>query len=620
MPITKIALTPGVNREGTSYSNENGYYACDKVRFKSGFPESIGGWVPYSFSTFLGRASDLLTYSCTCGVVLTGIGTNLKYYVERGSGYYDVTPVRDTINVAANAFSTDTATPTVIVCNVTAHGAVDGDFVTISGVAAPVNGVPESELNGEHRITTIDVDAFYIAVTTAPSSTGTAGAATFEFQTNTGLASYVTPGWGAGSWGTSSWGTGTPTPGLLNLRIWSAANYGDDLVLGPRGGDLYYWAFNGGAGLVTRGVAIKDMVGANHVPTIQNQVLVSDQRIVVAIGANEYLGTDQIPMLVRWSDQENYLEWEPTALTQAGSQILTAGSELVCMLKARQEILIWSDSALYSMQFLGPPLVYGFNVLADNISIAGPKAAVVVNNTAYWMGKDKFYVYNGSVMTLPSSLRSFVFNDVNSDALFSVAAGSSEGFNEVWWFYPSSNSYTNDKYVVYNYHENVWYYGTLSRTAWLDSGLRTNPIAASYDENTEVGQLYYHEVGCDDGETNPPSPIHAFIETSDFDIDDGHNFAFVTRIIPDMTFEGSTADSPSVTLSVKPRRFSGSDYGLTDSPGVVRTSTVPVEQYTEQVFVRLRGRQMAMRVDSNSLGTKWRMGAMRMSVQPDGRK
>ena len=619
MPLSKIKLTPGINREGTSYSNENGYYACDKVRFSQGYVQSIGGWTPYA-SDILGLVSSLMTYSCSCGTVLTTLGTHLKFYVEKGSGLYDITPVRATVNVASNAFTTDTAEPTVLVCNVTGHDMGMHDYVTISGVVGDVNGVPAAEINGEHRTTFLSLNTFSIEITTAPTSSGTTGAADFAFQVQTGSPVEVVPGWGAGTWGSGVWGDGTSAAGFTNMRLWSVDNYGNSIVYGPRGGGLYYWGYSGDASLAVRGEAIKDMVGANSVPLYQNQVLVSDQRFVITIGSNDYLGTDPIPMLVRWSDQENYLQWEPMATTQAGSQILAHGSELVCAHKARQEILIWSDSTLYSMQFLGPPFIYGFSVLGDGVSIISPKAAIVVNSTAYWMGEDKFYVYNGAVQTLPCTVRSYIFGDMNSYASMSVTTGSNEAFNEVWWFYPSKGSYYNDKYVVFNYVENVWFYGTLRRSAWLDSRLRPQPIAAGYDPDTEIGTLYYHEAGCDDGETNPPSPIQSFVESADFDIDDGHNFGFVTRIIPDMTFEGSDAANPAVTLTVKPKRFSGSNYGPADAPTVTRTAAAPIEQYTEQVFVRVRGRQMAFRVDSNQLGTKWRMGAMRIDIKSDGRK
>ena len=626
MPLTKLVFKPGVNREGTNYANEGTFWDGDKIRFKSGFPEKIGGWVPYSTDTFLGSCTSLWAYSCTCGTKLLGVGTDLKVYVERGGEYFDITPIVSTATIASNAFTTDTATPTILVVNDNGHGLSTGSFVIISTVSGPINGVPDTEINGERQVTVIDIDKYSIAITTAPTSSGTTGAATIERLVAAGLPYYIAgSGWGAGAWSRGTWGSGTDAVvSLGQIRIWGMANYGNALVFGPRGGALYYWDFDYGSGMSQRGELIAGMVGANDVPVAQNGVLVSDQRFVITFGSNDYGSTDLIPMLVRWSDQENYLEWEPRATTQAGSQILTNGSFIVTAKSARQEILIWTDSALHSMQYVGPPYVYGFNLLADGISIIGPNAAVVVNGIAFWMGKDKFYVYDGRVQPLPSAVRTYVFEDLDQDDAWQVVAGTNEGFNEVWWLYTSKGALTVNKYVIFNYVENTWAFGTLDRTFWYDTGLKTYPIAATYNPDTQVGNLMYHEVGNDDGTTNPPSPIYSFVETADFDLEDGTHFSFVDRMIPDLTFVGSdngeNIPAPQVALTVQPRRFPGSNYTETDDPTVTRTASIPVEQYTEQVFIRARGRQMRFKIESDRLGTRWQLGVPRLNMRPDGRK
>ena len=621
MPLKKIVLKPGINKEGTRYSTEGGYYACDKVRFKSGYPESIGGWTPYSTFEFYGACYSMMAYTSLTGDKLLALGTHMKFYMEYGSYFYDLTPYRDSSTIASNAFSTDTTKPTIIVVNDTAHGAETGDFVTISTVAGPINGVPEDEVNGNHQVTKIDANSFSFTITTAPTSTGTTGACTIEYEVAIGLPYYVSgTGWGTGTWGRGTWGSSATGVSLGNLRIWNVDNYGEAIIYGPNGGGLYYWDFTAGTNFGNRGVLISSIVGANEVPLYQNSILVSDQRFVIVGGTNDFGDTALNNMCVRWSDQENYLEWEPMATTQAGSFILTSGSEILTMHNGKAEILVWTDTAIYSMQYLGPPLVYGFTLLAANTSLMGPNAAIVVDGIAYWMGKDKFFVYDGQVQPLTCDIRTYVFGDINPLAGFQVSAGLVAEFNEVWWLYASTDANSPDSYVIYNYVEKTWAYGTMDRTFWYGTDVTGAPIATTYDSDTTMGKIYYHEDGCDDGTTDPVSPINAYIETSDFDIDDGYNFGLVRRIIPDMTFRGSTANSPVVTLSVNPKRFSGSAYGAADEPTVTRTSETPVEQYTEQVYVRIRGRQMNFKIESNSVGTKWQMGAPRIDIRPDGRK
>lgn len=661
MPLQKLQFRPGVNREGTTLANEGGWFESDKVRFRSGYPEKIGGWVkdngteynsgPTLMPTtgsFWGVCRALWNWLNLAGYNLLAVGTNLKYYIQNtaGGNFYDVTPIRKTSVVAANAFTTN-GTTTVQV-NDNAHGAQAGDFVTISGVAGPVNGIPAASLNLEFQIVSIvSNNAYTIVVGTTATSSGTTGAATFTYQINTGSEIYtVGVGWGSGGWGGvttgyTSTGWGSPAPagvGIgVQLRLWSQANFGQNLVFNPRGGGIYYWVvsatpttFNRAQQLISTNTNTQDGIQYWYTdstcPTLCNFVMVSDaSRFTIAFGCNDptgvYATTALDPLQVRWTDQESVLTWTPSATNQAGDYRLSHGSQIISALQTRQEILIWTDTAIYSMQFLGAPYVWGFQIMGDNISIMGPNAAVTVNNVTYWMGTDKFYMYTGRVETLPCDLRQYVFDDINVQQSFQVFGGTNEGYNEVWWFYCSANSTTVDKYVIYNHLERTWAYGSLPRTAWLDSPLRQYPMAAGYN-----GQLIYHENGNDDGTTNPPSPITAYVQSSDFDIGDGHNFGFVYRIIPDVTFDGSTVASPSLDFTVRPRQFPGSNYGSSDAPTVTSVNnytgqrTYNVQQFTPQVYVRIRGRQMAFKVSSNDLGVSWQLGTPRLDVRPDGRR
>jgi len=409
--------------------------------------------------------------------------------------------------------------------------------------------------------------------------------------------------------------------------LWSQSNYGEDLIFNPRGGGIYYWAVNANPNIFDRGAQITPSTTSDPTcPTIANLVMVSDSsRFVIAMGTNDPSGTlfptTQDPLLIRWSQQEDYQMWTPAATNQAGDYRLSRGSEIVAAQQTRQEILVWTDAAVYSMQYLGPPYVWGFQIMGDNISIAGPNVVSVANNVTYWMGTDKFYMYSGRVETLPCSLRQYVFQNINMEQSYQFFSGTNEGYNEIWWFYCSADSLVVDRYVVFNHLERTWYYGTMERTAWLDSPLRDVPMGAGYN-----GQLLYHETGNDDGTTTPASPIVSFCQSSDFDIGDGHNFGLVSRIIPDVTFDGSNVADPTVVFTVRPRQNPGANYGRSDSPDVVSANnyigqrTYNVQQFTQYVYVRVRGRQMAFRVGSNELGVSWQLGAPRLDVRPDGRR
>jgi hypothetical protein len=609
MPLQKILFKPGVNRENTRYTTEGGWYECDKVRFRQGNPEVIGGWEPLSTATFLGTCRSLWNWVTLGNLNLVSIGTNLKFYIERGGAYFDITPLRVTTTLPTDPF-TGNGTTTVTV-NAPANGALTGDFVTFSGVT----GTYASLLNGEFQISNTAINSYTITVASAiPAGTTGGAAVSAAYQINTGP-EFAVPfnGWGAGPWSFGSWGTGGST--TTSLRVWSQGNWGEDLVFGPRNGGIYYW--DATTGVTTRGFNLATAVGASDVPTVQNYIFISDiNRFLFAFGCNDYGSAVQDPMLVRWSDQEDAYNWTPAATNQAGSLRLSHGSEIVTAIQARQEIVVFTDSALYSLQYLDAPIFWGAQLLGDNISIVGQNAAAIASGIVYWMGVDKFYAYDGRVQTLPCDLRRYVFSDFNQSQAQQVFAGTNEGFNEVWWFYCSANSNVIDKYVVYNYLEKIWYYGTMGRTAWLDSGLRDYPMAATYSHT-----LVYHEIGLNDNVAGTDVPISAYISSSEFDIGDGHNFGFVWRVLPDLTFQKSTAASPTVTMTLFGLYNSGS--GSIDNAGqnVVRGSTYNItEEFTGQIYTRVRGRQMIFKINSEQLDTSWQLGAPRIDIRPDGRR
>ena len=612
MPLKKIQLKPGLWKEGTRYTAEGGWYDSDKVRFRSGFPEKIGGWEPLSnVNTFDGVARSLWPWSS-----LLGVGTNLKFYIMYGGAYFDITPIRATATLT-NPFTTSSGLPTVNVLDV-AHGCLTGDFVTFSGASA-VGGLT---LNGEYQVTVVDIDNYTITASSNASSTATGGGTvTAAYQINSGPATQ-TPlaGWGAGPWGGGAWGIGTTS--LEGLRVWNQQNFGEDLIFGPKDGPMYYW--DNSSGLTSRGVNLTSLPGATDVPTVQRLLLVSDSsRFVLAFGCNDYGTADQNLMLIRWSDQESAANWTPAATNQAGSLTLSRGSEIVGVAQVRQEILVWTDISLYSLQYLGPPIVWGSQLLADNVTLISDRGMTTAAGVTYWMGEEKFYVYDGRVQTLPCDLRQYVFSDFNENQREQVFASTVEQFNEVWWFYCSANNNTSspDKYVVYNYLEKIWYYGTMARTTWIDASIISNFPIAAYDD-----QLLYQEAGVDDNTTGTPVALPAYITSSEFDIDDGENMAFIWRVLPDITFRGSTNGSPSATLTLYPLQNSGSGYnnpaslGGSDNGVITRTATVPVEQFTGQVNIRVRGRQMAMKISSDGLGVAWQLGSPRLDLRPDGRK
>ena len=625
MPLKKILVRPGVARENTRYLSENvgptgvngsysaGWYDCDKIRFRSGSAEKLGGWAPFSTSYYLGICRSLNNWVTLGGNKLIGVGTNLKFYVNQGGSYYDITPLRDT-ETLTDPFETTSGSPIVEVTDA-AGGYSDGNFVTFSGATA-VGGLT---LNGEYQISAIGGSTYTITAASNASSSATGGGTvTAAYQVNIGPAVVVPlTGWGAGAWGTGTWGIGSASTD--SLRIWSQSNFGEDLVFCPRGGGLYYWDASGGV-TGNRGVNVTTLGGASDVPTKVNITYVSDiSRFVFAFGCTD-IGSSVIdPMLIRWSDQESVVDWTPAPTNQAGSLRLSQGSEIVSVIQSRQEVLVWTDAALYSLQYLGAPEGWGATLVGENISIAGQKSVSLASGITYWMGIDKFYKYDGRTQTLRCDLRQYIFSDINTAQLEQVVCGTNEGFNEVWWFYCSRDSVVLDRYAIYNYLEDIWYYGNMGRTAWLDSGLQAGPVAATY-----VNNLVNHEVGNDDNMNGTPVAMESFITSAEFDLDDGHKFSFVWRMLPDVTFRGSDTSNPSIVMSLLPLKNSGSGYtnpasvGLTNTATVTRTVDLPVEQFTGQVYTRIRARQMAMKISSTGLGVAWQLGAPRLDLRPDG--
>jgi hypothetical protein len=696
MPLTKLQFRPGINREITSYSNEGGWFDCDKVRFRFGFPEKIGGWLRLSATTFLGTCRALHPWVALDGSRYLGVGTHLKYYINEGGGYSDITPIRDTTAAgdvtfvaAANTLSAgisavqtiipltsstgfppsgliqigseqiryatvtgndlegvtrgvngtipaahlsaaavDCATLTV---SDTGHGALDNDFVTFSGAVSLGSQITAAILNQEYQIVSIvDVDSYLIearAVASIPSITtssglnptpvfadssdsGTGGASVVgAYQINTGLDTTITGnGWGAGTWGRGTWGSGAS---LLvsgsQLRIWSHDNFGEDLLYNVRDGGIYYW--DKSSGTTARGVALSSLGGASSTPTVAKQIMVSDtDRHVIAFGCDSEASPGvQDPLLIRFSSQESLTDWAAQATNTAGELRLGSGSQIVTAAETRQQILVFTDTSLYAMQYLGPPFTFGVQLISENITMGGPLTAMAVDDQVFWMGLSEFYVYNGAVQRLPCSVRDYVFEDMNLAQMEKVTAGLNSENSEIWWFYPSAASTENDRYVVYNYMEKAWYYGTLARTAWLDRGIEEFPIAAAPDH-----YLYNHEFGFDDGSTSPATAINSFITSSPIDLGDGEDFVFVRRLLPDVSFRNSSAPVPEIDITTRVRNYTDTGY--------LRTTTSTVTTSTEQIHLRLRGRQFGVQVASDETGVAWRLGSMRYDLQPDGRR
>lgn len=620
MPLQKLQFKPGLNRDQTNYTGEGGFYECDKIRFRSGYPQKLGGWLQSTVETFLGVCRQMFNWVTSYNDNFLALGTNLKVYIEVGGNFYNITPIRQTFTTPTtnNCVSTNN-TSAVVNFEIVGHGGTTGDYVQISGVTA-IGGIAGSAINGNRQITVVNSSNFTIVAGTAATSTvinGGGAAITVAFEIavgNTGTTFGY--GWGTSTWSRGTWGSGSTTPIALEQRDWWFDKFDNDLLMNIRNGPIYIWErgvlTSPSTALAVRAVLLSSIVGATDVPTEAMQILISqNDRHLLAFGATPYGGGDFDPLLIRWANQDEPENWTPTVTNSAGFLRVSRGSYIVCAVAMRQEILVWTDGTLSSLQFLGTTDVFSLQELADNITIAGPRAVANVNNNAYWMGKDKFYVYSGRVATLPCTLRNHVFEDINFNQADQIISGSNEGWNEVWWFYPSANSNTIDKYVIYNHLEQIWYYGDIERTAWLDTPLRQFPQAV--DSN---GILYNHEQGVNDN----ASPMVSYITSSDFDLVDGEQFILTKRIIPDIDFAGSTATAPVVYMTLKPRNFPGADYTTEPEKSVTQSTTIPISQYTNQVFLRVRARQMGIKIMSDGLNTQWQLGSPRLDGRPDGKR
>lgn len=646
MSFIKLQFKPGVNRDQTDYSNEGGWYECDKIRFRSGYPEKLGGWLKAAPDPFVGYCRQMWNWVTSYSDDMLAMGTNVKVYIEIAGNYYDITPLRDTDPVLQTPdtddciYTTNGQAKITVDLGAVAHGAVTGDYVTISGVTgsgspANINGIPVSEINGNYPITVVSPYIFTYTVSTSATSTSVSGAGgsaiDLSFELSPGYAvTTLGYGWGVGTWGRGAWGTGAAYPIALQQRDWWFDNFDNDLVMNYRNGEGYWWVrgttddpINA---LNTRAIRLADYAtskgySASAVPSKIMQLLVSQQdRHLIAFGAVPFGSTnpdDFDPLLIRWADQGTPADWTPTQTNSAGDLRVSRGSRIIRAMPTRQEILVWTDSHLYTMQFLGTTDVFGLQEYADNISIMSPRSMASAANVTYWMGQDKFYAYTGRVETLPCTLRNHVFNNFNQQQAEQVVCGTNEQWNEVWWFYPTADSDYNNAYVVYNHLERIWYYGTMPRTAWLDTSIRYYPQATNTGDHigAGTGYLYAHENGIN----ADTLPMESYIQSSDFDLDDGDQFMLTRRILPDIDFGGSTAAAPEVTMQVRPRDFPGSSFRSdpADSQRIIET---PVGAYTNQVFIRARARQMALKIMSDQLGVQWQFGAPRLDMRPDGRR
>ncbi len=622
MALQKTIFRPGIYREGTDYDNEGGWFDCNLVRFRKGRPEKFGGWSKLTSATYLGTARALHPWVSLGGTKYLGIGTHLKYYIEAGGVFNDVTPIRSTTSAGDVTFSATNGDATITVAD-TAHGAVQNDFVTFSGASSLGGNVTAAVLNQEYQIATIvNANSYTIeakdtsgaTVTANASDSGNGGSSVVGiYQINVGLDVYVAgTGWGINGWGAGTFGSTSALSLTNQLRLWTHDNFGEDLIINARAGGIYKWVENNGVG--TRAVELSGITGANQVPTVGLQVITSEKdRHLIVLGADPVSGTSRTgtvdPMLIAFSDQENELEFEPTNTNTAGSLRLSSGSSIIGAVKSRQEIMVWTDTALYSMQFIGPPFTFAVNLINEGIGLVGPKAAITAPQGIYWMSYNNFYVYNGSVQTIPCTVHNYVFGDINLGQSFKFHAFTISDKNEVGWFYCSADSIEIDRYVIYNYIENLWIYGSLTRTAWQDAGIVNYPRAVN------GGYLYQQETGFnDDG-----SPMtNVFIESSDFDLGDGEQFTFIRRIIPDFKFLQNN-NSGNVNIVVKTRNFPG------DS--LTTNSTNAITETTTQAYVRGRARQMVLRFESDddatangNLDIGWRLGATRIDTRPDGKR
>lgn len=622
MPVTKFQFQPGIHRETTEYTEEGRWFDADKVRFRMGVPEKIGGWQKATVAdeAFAGRAVAIHTFADNNGAEYICIATNKKLYILSGGAYYDITPIRLTTTLGSDPFETGAVGSGIVTVTHASHGAFMGDYVTFSG-ATTFDGITTGQINVEHEIVEIiDGDTYTVDTggsASSGSTSGGGGSVQAVYQINTGVSATVFgTGWGAGTWSRGTWGSSASSAIVSRtLRRWSIDSFGEDLVIGVAYGKIYYWDTSAGLSN-NRAVEISTLSGASGTPTFNTRVFVaSDSRIVIAVGTNPYGSNDVEPLLIRWSDVEDVADWTPTDENSAGDLFVDSGSQIVSAIKTRSEILVFTDSSLHSLRYVGGDYVFGLVRISGEISVAGYNAAVSVDDFAFWMGARGFYKYDGRAQHMECSVEDYVFNDINFDEIEKVYAGVNSKFEEVIWLYPSADSDENDRYVIYNYKTNIWYYGTIERTTWSDGNVFRYPLATDVDTHT----VYYHDFGLDDGSTDPPSAISAYIKSASFDIADGDRFMFVTEYIPDVTFRNSTASSPSVTYTFEVKTEPGASVSKTTASNITRTGTSP-ETYTKKGYIRMRGRSMTVKIGSSDLGVDWRAGTLRLNLREDGRR
>jgi hypothetical protein len=630
MPFQKLNFKPGINRDQTNYSNEGGWYECDKIRFRSGFPEKIGGWVKATTEYMLGFCRQMFGWITSYQDNFLACGTNEKVYIEVGGYFYDITPLRPTnpvltTPVTDNCITTTNGSGTVTIIAVGSDADV-GNYIDIAG-ATDVGGIPAATLNATHKVdTVINVNAFTFTVGVNATSGATGGGTgiNISFEIDTGYGTTLQGyGWGTGVWGGNfGWGLSSPDPVFLPQQDWWFDQFDNNLVMNVRNGPIYYWergtAATPDTALLTRAFLLEDLSGAADVPDSAMQTLVSqNDKHLLAFGCQPYAGSagDFDPLLIRWASQDDPGMWTPQVTNSAGFIRVSRGSLIVRAIPTKQEILVFTEATLSSLQFTGTTDVFALQEIGDNLSIIGPRAVTIVNNMTFWMGHDKFYVYTGRVETLPCTLRNFVFNDINFDQSDQVIAGTNEGWNEVWWMYPSANSNVNNRYVIFNHLERIWYYGNIERNAWLDSPLRDFPQASYTDAATERSYLLNHE----DGTNDDGVALAAYIQSSDFDIAEGDQLMLTRRVIPDINFDGSSAANPEANFIIRPRNFPGGAY-QSNTSNTQRVIQSVVNQYTNEVFMRARARQVALRVESSGLDTQWQLGSPRLDLRPDGRR
>lgn len=620
MPLIPLKFRPGMVRDLTNYGGAGGWYDCNWVRFRAGLPEKMGGWTQKIATTFLGICRKLVSWTLLDGSLYLALGTNLKFYVSDESQYTDVTPIRATNSLGANPFMATNGSTSLVVTS-TAHGAVVNDFVTFSGATGFAN-ILAADLNKEFQIVTVvDANTYTVTLGVTPNATmaGGGAAVTAAYQINTGLNTSVTGlGWGAGSWGRGTWGSDATSGPSIQLRLWSADTFGQDLIANVRNGGIYHWD---ATNPTNRMVALVDLPGQSNAPKIATAILVSpEEQHTIAFGCDPLDDPGvQDPMFVRWADAESYLNWTPTDTNSAGGYRLSVGTEIVGVQHGKGQILIFTDVALYTMTWTGVPYTFNFQLAGYNVSLMGPNAAIAFGDVTYWMGDNQFYMYDGRIQPMDCPISDYIFERLNVQQFGKVYAFTNVMFNEVGWLYQSNDSSDDcDSYVILNVKDGLWYFGSLERTAWLDLGGSYYPLATSVDS-----YLYNHEFGTDDGSTNPPSGITAYIESSPMETGQdgmGDHFIFMDRLIPDITFRNSTATSPTATMTLETRDYPGGSVSQTQANSVVQTATVPVDEFTNQCYVRLRGRSAIFRVESSDTGVTWRLGVPRVSYRIDGRR